>query len=73
MDHKRVSALAHLCAHMDGPLSEGTLKDGSVVCRWHNSEFGLDDGHVIRGLETQHRPRLDCRERAGQIEVKAAG
>jgi nitrite reductase/ring-hydroxylating ferredoxin subunit/uncharacterized membrane protein len=69
----RVCALAHPCAHMGGPLSEGTLKDGSVVCPWHGSEFGLDDGHVIKGPATQNQPCLDVRERDGQIEVKARG
>ncbi len=29
--HGRVCALVHACAHLGGPLSEGTLKDGSVV------------------------------------------
>jgi nitrite reductase/ring-hydroxylating ferredoxin subunit/uncharacterized membrane protein len=67
----RLCALAHPCTHMGGPLSEGTLKDGSVVCPWHGSEFALDDGHVINGPATQNQPCLDVRERSGQIEVKA--
>ena len=29
--HGRVCAMVHACAHLGGPLSEGTLKDGSVV------------------------------------------
>src|SRR6185295_15594757 len=45
--HGRLCALAHSCTHLGGPLSEGTLKDGSVVCPWHGSEFALADGHVI--------------------------
>lgn len=67
----RVCALAHPCSHMGGPLSEGTLKDGSVVCPWHGSEFGIDDGHVINGPATQNQPTLDVRESGGQIEVKS--
>jgi nitrite reductase/ring-hydroxylating ferredoxin subunit/uncharacterized membrane protein len=66
----RVCALAHPCGHMGGPLSEGTLKDGSVVCPWHGSEFRLDDGQVITGPATQNQPCLDVRERDGRIEVK---
>jgi nitrite reductase/ring-hydroxylating ferredoxin subunit len=66
----RVCALAHSCAHLGGPLSEGTLKDGSVVCPWHGSEFALDDGHVMNGPATQNQPCLDVRERDGRIEVK---
>jgi nitrite reductase/ring-hydroxylating ferredoxin subunit/uncharacterized membrane protein len=66
----RPCALAHSCAHLGGPLSEGTLKDGSVVCPWHGSEFALDDGHVINGPATQNQPSLEVRERLGRLEVK---
>ena len=69
--HRRVCGLAHPCAHMGGPLSEGTLKDGSVVCPWHGSEFALDDGRVLNGPATQAQPTFDVRERDGSIEVKA--
>jgi nitrite reductase/ring-hydroxylating ferredoxin subunit/uncharacterized membrane protein len=71
--HQRVCALAHSCSHLGGPLSEGKLKDGSVVCPWHGSEFALDDGHVLNGPATQEQPCFQVRERAGQIEVKLAG
>ena len=67
----RVCALAHPCSHLGGPLSEGTLKDGSVVCPWHGSEFALEDGAVINGPATQQQPVYDVREQAGSIEVKA--
>jgi nitrite reductase/ring-hydroxylating ferredoxin subunit/uncharacterized membrane protein len=66
----RVCALAHPCSHLGGPLSEGTLKDGSVVCPWHGSEFALDDGTVINGPATQQQPAYDVRERNGSVEIK---
>ena len=66
---QRVCALAHPCAHLGGPLSEGTLKDGSVVCPWHGSEFALDDGHVLNGPATEPQPCFEVQERAGRIEV----
>ncbi len=69
--HGRVCALVHACAHLGGPLSEGTLKDGSVVCPWHGSEFALEDGRVLNGPATQNQPCLEARERDGKIEVKA--
>jgi nitrite reductase/ring-hydroxylating ferredoxin subunit/uncharacterized membrane protein len=68
--HGQVCALAHACAHLGGPLSEGTLKDGSVVCPWHGSEFSLEDGHVLNGPSTHDQPRFNVRERNGRIEVK---
>jgi nitrite reductase/ring-hydroxylating ferredoxin subunit len=70
--HGRVCALAHACAHLGGPLSEGTLKDGSVVCPWHGSEFSLEDGRVLTGPSTHDQPRFIARERNGRIEVKTA-
>ncbi len=69
----RLCGLAHTCAHLGGPLSEGTLKDGSVVCPWHGSEFALEDGHVINGPSTHDQPAFDVREQNGAIEVKARG
>jgi nitrite reductase/ring-hydroxylating ferredoxin subunit/uncharacterized membrane protein len=68
--HGRLCALAHACSHLGGPLSEGTLKDGSVVCPWHGSEFALGDGCVLNGPATQPQPVFDVRERNGRIEVK---
>ena len=68
--HGRVCALVHSCAHLGGPLSEGTLKDGSVVCPWHGSEFALDDGRVLNGPSTHDQPCLAVREQNGRIEVK---
>lgn len=70
--HGRVCALAHQCAHLGGPLSEGTLKDGTVVCPWHGSEFRLDDGAVVNGPSTHPQPCFTVRERNGQIEVGPA-
>jgi nitrite reductase/ring-hydroxylating ferredoxin subunit/uncharacterized membrane protein len=70
--HGRLCALLHSCAHLGGPLSEGTLKDGSVVCPWHGSEFALDDGRVLNGPSTHNQPCLLARERGGLIELKAS-
>ena len=67
----RVCALAHPCSHLGGPLSEGTLKDGSVVCPWHGSEFALEDGRVINGPATQEQPTYQVRDADGRIEIKA--
>jgi len=70
--HGRVCAFAHQCAHLGGPLSEGTLEDGRVVCPWHGSQFRLDDGAVVNGPSTHPQPCLAVRERNGQIEVGPA-
>jgi len=69
--HQGVCALAHSSSHLGGPLSEGTLKDGSVVCPWHASEFALDDGRVLNGPATEPQPCFEVRERDGHVELRA--
>ena len=64
----RMCALAHACAHLGGPLSEGELS-GSVVCPWHGSEFRLVDGSVVNGPSTHPQPCFAVRERDRHIEV----
>lgn len=39
-----LSAISNLCAHQNGPLGEGRLRDGCVVCPWHGYEYRLRDG-----------------------------
>lgn len=68
---QRICALAHSCAHLGGPLSEGTLKERSVVCPWHGSEYALEDGHVINGPSSHPQPTFDVREVNGRIQVRA--
>jgi len=65
-----VRAIAETCSHLGGPLSEGTLKDGTVVCPWHGSCFALDDGHVVNGPATHRQPWFEVRIRDGQIELR---
>lgn len=38
------SAVSHLCAHQNGPLGEGRIVDGCIVCPWHGYQYRLADG-----------------------------
>jgi nitrite reductase/ring-hydroxylating ferredoxin subunit/uncharacterized membrane protein len=66
----QVYALARECAHLGGPLEEGTIADGCVTCPWHGSRFALDDGSVVNGPATFPQPRFETRVRDGQLEVR---
>jgi nitrite reductase/ring-hydroxylating ferredoxin subunit len=66
----RIHALIETCSHLGGPLSEGTLRDGGIVCPWHGSRFDLDDGRVLDGPATFPVPSLDVRVENGQILVR---
>ena len=66
----QVYALARECSHLGGPLEEGQLEDGCVICPWHGSRFALADGRVLDGPATFPQPFYAVRVRNGQIEVK---
>jgi nitrite reductase/ring-hydroxylating ferredoxin subunit len=37
-------AISNRCKHVEGPLSEGELKDGIVTCPWHGWKYSVADG-----------------------------
>ena len=40
----RFHATSPVCPHEDGPLAEGWLEAGAVVCPWHGFDFDLGTG-----------------------------
>lgn len=41
---ERVFALDNTCRHLGGPLGEGELEGGFVVCPWHNWRYDVETG-----------------------------
>lgn len=37
-------ALDNACPHAGGPLSEGSIENGLIVCPWHGREYNLATG-----------------------------
>jgi nitrite reductase/ring-hydroxylating ferredoxin subunit/uncharacterized membrane protein len=69
----RIQALDAVCSHMGGPLAEGKIEDGCVVCPWHGSTFRLGDGSIVRGPATRPQPAYEVRTSEGQLQVRRAG
>jgi nitrite reductase/ring-hydroxylating ferredoxin subunit/uncharacterized membrane protein len=65
----RIHALAETCAHLGGPLAEGTIEGDSIVCPWHGSRYALDSGRVLDGPSTWDQPCYAARIKDGQVEV----
>jgi nitrite reductase/ring-hydroxylating ferredoxin subunit len=42
-----VLALDDTCTHAGGPLSEGEVEEGGVVCPWHGAKFDLRTGAAL--------------------------
>jgi nitrite reductase/ring-hydroxylating ferredoxin subunit/uncharacterized membrane protein len=69
-DRGELAALSDRCAHRGGPLHEGEIEDGCVVCPWHGSTFRLRDGSAERGPTAYPQPVWEIRARDGRIEVR---
>ncbi len=72
-----VLAVADKCAHLGGPLHQGTLTDNGdgpcVTCPWHGSTFQLTDGAVVHGPATARQPAFDTRIiEGGVVQVRPA-
>jgi nitrite reductase/ring-hydroxylating ferredoxin subunit len=66
----KVCALENTCTHAGGPLNEGTVENGEVVCPWHGSRFRLSDGAVLGGPATFPQPQLTTRKTRGRIQIR---
>ena len=66
----RVHAMGSRCSHMGGPLDEGWVQSGGLVCPWHGSRYCLATGRVLDGPSTSPQPRYAVRIREDRIEVR---
>jgi len=43
-DDNKLCAIANACQHQNGPLGEGCVRNGLIVCPWHGYEYRPEDG-----------------------------
>src|SRR6266480_4706952 len=72
-----VLVLADRCAHLGGPLHQGTLGEAGgepcLTCPWHGSTYRLSDGAVVHGPATARQPAFDSRiAEGGIVQVRPA-
>jgi nitrite reductase/ring-hydroxylating ferredoxin subunit len=72
-DAGQLYALANTCSHAGGPLDEGELVEGCIVCPWHASAFRLTNGSIVRGPASIPQPVYQTRVNDGKIEVRSLG
>jgi len=63
-------AFQEYCPHRFGPLSEGSIRNGQVICPWHQSCFDLTTGHVCNGPAKIPIQTYPVEVRYGRIFVK---
>lgn len=66
----QLHAIGATCSHYGGPLDEGSIEDGCVVCPWHGSRFRLADGSVARGPATAPQLSYDVRTAGDRVQLK---
>lgn len=47
------SAMDNVCLHLGGPLSEGTIEKGKVVCPWHGWEWDPKSGEAAHNAKAK--------------------
>lgn len=52
----RIHVLDDSCPHAGGPLSEGAVLDGKIICPYHTWFFDLKTGHCVEGRATERVP-----------------
>jgi nitrite reductase/ring-hydroxylating ferredoxin subunit len=67
----RVDVFVAACAHLSGPLDEGTVElvrgAQCLVCPRHGSAFDLDSGEPRRGPSANAQDKLEVRMQAGRV------
>ena len=43
-DGERIAAVSNVCQHQNGPLGEGRVIDGCIICPWHGYQYRPEDG-----------------------------
>jgi nitrite reductase (NADH) small subunit len=49
------TAIDNVCLHMGGPLGQGSVENGKVVCPWHGWEYDAQTG----ALEGDPKTKID--------------
>jgi nitrite reductase/ring-hydroxylating ferredoxin subunit len=65
----RYYAIADVCPHRGGPLSEGELEGTAVVCPWHGAVFDLATGEVTRSPAAAGVATYDVRIEGEEIAI----
>lgn len=74
----KIYAMSNRCGHMNAPLDEGTLSDGTVTCPFHSARFDVvtgkkaGDAIISRppGIEKAPAEMLPFLAKAGQMTSK---
>lgn len=66
----QITAVGQWCSHLAGPMSQGWVYRGQLVCPWHGSRFSLETGCPTTGPAVTPLARFETQVVDGLIEVR---
>jgi nitrite reductase (NADH) small subunit len=63
----KIVAISDMCPHAGGPLSEGQVENGQVICPWHGWQFDID---LPEGAPDDGIDRYPVEIRDGEIWIE---
>jgi len=69
-DGDAVRAYSAICPHAGGPLEEGAVCNGRIVCPWHKGAFRVSDGSLVEPPALDGLSRYPVRLDGGDIYVE---
>ncbi|MCP3919663.1 MAG: Rieske 2Fe-2S domain-containing protein [bacterium] len=66
----KISAVSNACQHQNGPLGEGCIQDGLIVCPWHGYQYDPTCGRSPEPF-TERIPTFAVRIEDGRVQVEA--
>jgi apoptosis-inducing factor 3 len=70
-DGENVRAYTAECPHAGGPLDEGAICNGRIVCPWHKGTFEVRDGSLVEPPPLKALTRYEATIRDGDVYVSA--
>ncbi len=64
----KISALSNACQHQNGPLGEGRIVNGCVVCPWHGYEYRPESGQSPPPF-TERVPTFNVKLAGGRVWI----
>ena len=64
----QIAVLNNVCPHQEGPLAEGAIEDGRIVCPWHGWSFDPKSGEE-KFNPSEHAKVYESRIENGELSV----
>lgn len=65
----RISVLDGLCPHQGGPLGEGMIEEGKLVCPWHLYAFDVTTGMTANDPDVRAEV-IEAKVENGELRAK---